>query len=55
MQKFMLNNCTSPLLRGVARRQVHTIGRPATSVIADEVPVTVYEGKEYKLLKEHSN
>jgi len=55
MQKFMLNNCTSSMLRGIARRQVHTIGRPAASLIEGETPVTVYEGPEYKDLAAPEN
>ena len=50
----MLNNVSSPLLRGVARRSVHVIGRPASSLVYGETPITVYEGKEYKGLKEIS-
>ena len=52
----MLNNCASPtLLRCVTKRSFHTIGRPIASVLDTEVPVTVYEGKEYKSLKDLSN
>ena len=41
-----MSQMRSPLLRTAARR-VHTIARPAASVIDNETPVTVYEGKEY--------
>lgn len=53
MQNFMVNNVRSPLLRTMAR-SVHTIARPASSVIGLEEPVNVYEGREHAELKKMS-
>lgn len=43
----MIYNCGSPMLRNLQRRSVHSIARPAASVIQGETPVVVYQSKEH--------
>ena len=55
MMKFgMTMGRPSPLLKN-AMRSYHSVGRSASAAIADEAPITVYDCKEYDLLKKASD